>query len=129
MWKKIHTDEQSVLLKIGTIVIEYPVSGSPVEEIDFHDVNNLNSYQVVLVNPMTGEIDLSIPAMSDSSQALMTEGLNAGGLTENPPIIHKFFGDLKEEGVWWIEEEEPGRRQEEEAMDPERSERDAIDNM
>ncbi|MEI6945775.1 hypothetical protein V9K67_01160 [Paraflavisolibacter sp. H34] len=104
MWKKIQADEQSVLLKIGTIVIEYPVAGRPVEAIDFHDVNNLNSYQVVLVNPMTGEIDLSIPVLETSDQALVTEGVHVGGFADNPPILHKFFEDLKEEGIWWIEE-------------------------
>jgi hypothetical protein len=103
MWTKIQTDGQSRNLMIGTIVIEYPVSGRPVEDINFRDIKNLNSFQVVLTNPLTGEIDLSLPVMENSDQQLMTKGVAFSNFADQP-VLHKYFEDLKEESIWWIEQ-------------------------
>lgn len=104
MWQKIYTDAQLNKIVVGKIVIKYPVTGNPVEELNLLDTKNLLRYEVHSISE-TDELGLKIPEEDIPNPSEILGIGKVTGIMNNPPILHKAKIDLLKDGVWWIKNE------------------------
>jgi hypothetical protein len=103
MWKRILRPEDLKDLSEGDVILNYPVTGKPVNSIDLSDSSNLVRYEIYSINFNTHQVDLRSPDadMPDPSQVLGMGNIN--GVLYNPATVNKQLDKLVEEQKWWIE--------------------------
>jgi hypothetical protein len=104
MWKKIESEIQIDQLHEGEIIIKYPISGKPVDQIDFTDVKMLNRYEISKLTQQQEkyfEYELTMPI---DEGVLNIDGTKITGATGNRPHLNKNSREFKSEKIWWLNE-------------------------
>jgi hypothetical protein len=104
MWKKIQTQEEVNNIRIGTILIKYPLESEPTNTINLDDQRNFLKYEVHSLNPNTQIADLKIPELDIPSPSQILGLGNVTGIMDNPPVLHKELKKFVTEEKWWIGE-------------------------
>lgn len=85
------TAENIDLLKSGDIVLKYPTSGEPVEDVDINDKERMSIKEVGEVNDQTVDLLFCVP------ENTTLEGMK---LVMGP--LHKNKKGMIEDNIWWI---------------------------
>lgn len=100
MFQKISNEDHFNKIRQGDWIVKYPLTGTRADEIDLSDERFFMLYEVYIIDPASGMVqlkNLDVPAEDQNQKTSHPSTTQKDGLT----LLQKQRDDLIADGVWW----------------------------